>query len=135
MPPGRYPLDSRRCILLDQSRILEAHGELARAKDTCYASFQMARRFHHSDVALRSVANWTRLATFRGDQEAALATVDEMLPEARRSTRDGHRVQPAASRAHEPTPSSAATSSPRRRCSRSRPNPKRSGTSANWPTP
>ncbi|MGA7860805.1 MAG: AAA family ATPase [Thermoplasmata archaeon] len=73
--------------LLDQSRILEAHGELARAKDTCYASFQMARRFHHSDVALQSVANWTRLATFRGDQEAALATVEEMLPEARRSTR------------------------------------------------
>jgi tetratricopeptide (TPR) repeat protein/DNA-binding MarR family transcriptional regulator len=74
-------------FLLDQSRILEAHGELARAKDTCYASFQMARRFHHSDVALQSVANWSRLATFRGDQEAALATVDEMLPEARRSTR------------------------------------------------
>ncbi len=83
------PLSSRleAMYLLDQSRILEAHGELARAKDTCYASFQMARRFHHSDVALQSVANWTRLATFRGAQEAALATVDEMLPEARRSTR------------------------------------------------
>jgi len=74
-------------FLLDESRILEQHGELARAKDTCYASFQMARRFHHSDVALQSVANWTRLATYRGDQEAALATVDEMLPEARRATR------------------------------------------------
>ncbi len=74
-------------FLLDQSRLLEARGELPRAKDTCYAAFQMARRFHHSDVALQSVANWTRLATFRGDQEAALATVDEMLPEARRSTR------------------------------------------------
>jgi tetratricopeptide (TPR) repeat protein/DNA-binding MarR family transcriptional regulator len=74
-------------FLLDQSRILEAHGELARAKDTCYSSFQLARRFHHSDVALQSVANWTRLATFRGDQEAALATVDQMLPEARRATR------------------------------------------------
>lgn len=74
-------------FLLDQSRILENHGELAQAKDTCYSAFQMARRFHHSDVALQSVANWTRLATFRGDQEAALRTVDEMLPEARRSTR------------------------------------------------
>jgi tetratricopeptide (TPR) repeat protein/DNA-binding MarR family transcriptional regulator len=83
------PLTSRlnAMFLLDQSRILEAHGELAKAKDTCYAAFQMARRFHHSDVALQSVANWTRLATFRGDQVAALSTVDEMLPEARRSTR------------------------------------------------
>ena len=83
------PLSSRleAMYLLDQSRVLEARGELARAKDTCYASFQMARRFHHSDVALQSVANWTRLATIRGDQNAALATVDEMLPEARRSTR------------------------------------------------
>lgn len=83
------PLSSRlqALFLLDESRILEARGELARAKDTCATSFQMARRFHHSDVALQSVANWTRLATYRGDQEAALRTVDEMLPEARRSTR------------------------------------------------
>jgi tetratricopeptide (TPR) repeat protein/DNA-binding MarR family transcriptional regulator len=83
------PLSSRleAMYLLDQSRILEARGELPRAKDTCYASFQMARRFRHSDVALQSVANWTRLATIRGDQNAALKTVDEMLPEARRSTR------------------------------------------------
>ena len=73
--------------LLDEARIMEARGELARAKDTCYASFQMARRFHHSDVALQSVAYWTRLAISRGNQEAALATVDEMLPEARRSAR------------------------------------------------
>ena len=83
------PLNSRleAMFLLDQSRILEAKGELPRATETCYAAFQMARRFHHSDVALQSVANWTRLATFRGDQEAALKTVDEMLPEARRLTR------------------------------------------------
>ena len=74
-------------FLLDQSRILEARGELARAKDVCYSSFQLARRFHHPDVALQSVANWTRLATFRGDQAAALATIAEMLPEARRATR------------------------------------------------
>ena len=84
---GPLPSRLQALFLLDESRILEAHAELGRAKDTCYASFQLARRFHHSDVALQSVANWTRLATYRGDQEAALATVDEMLPEARRSTR------------------------------------------------
>ncbi|MCI4353718.1 MAG: AAA family ATPase [Thermoplasmata archaeon] len=74
-------------FLLDESRILDARGEVARAKDTCYEAFQLARRFHHSDVALQSVANWSRLAIIRGDQEAALGTVDEMLPEARRSQR------------------------------------------------
>ena len=72
-------------FLLDESRILEARGELARAKDTSYKAFQLARRFRHSDVALQSVASWTKLATYRGDQQAALRTVDEMLPDARRS--------------------------------------------------
>ena len=70
---------------LGESRILEARGELARAEDVCYKAFELARRFRHSEVALQSVANWTRLATFRGDQQAALRTVDEMLPDARRS--------------------------------------------------
>jgi tetratricopeptide (TPR) repeat protein len=74
-------------FLLDEARILEARGELPRAVDTCYTAFQMARRFHHSDVALQSVAYWTRLSISRGNQEAALTTVDEMLPEARRSGR------------------------------------------------
>jgi tetratricopeptide (TPR) repeat protein/DNA-binding MarR family transcriptional regulator len=72
-------------FLLDESRIQEARGELAQAKDTSYKAFQHARRFHHSDVALQSVAIWTRLATYRGDQQAALRKVDEMLPDARRS--------------------------------------------------
>jgi tetratricopeptide (TPR) repeat protein/DNA-binding MarR family transcriptional regulator len=72
-------------FLLDESRILEARGELPRAKDTSYKAFQLARRFHHADVALQSVATWTKLATYRGDQQAALRTVDEMLPEARQS--------------------------------------------------
>ncbi len=74
-------------FLLEQSRLLEAQGDLSRARETCYSAFQLARRFHHSEVALLSVAYWARLATFRGDYEAALRTVDEMLPEARRSTR------------------------------------------------
>lgn len=72
-------------FLLDESRILEARGEIVRAKDTSYKAFQLARRFRHSDVALQSVATWTKLATMRGDQQAALRTVDEMLPDARRS--------------------------------------------------
>jgi tetratricopeptide (TPR) repeat protein/DNA-binding MarR family transcriptional regulator len=84
---GSGQLNSRlqALFMLDESLILEARGELPRAKDTSHRAFQLARRFHHSDVALQSVAIWTRVATYRGDQEAALRTVDEMLPDARQS--------------------------------------------------
>ncbi len=84
---GPLPPRLQAAFLLNQSRVLESRGELDRAKGVCYSAFQLARKGRYADVALHSVANWCRLATFRGDQEAALRTIEEMLPEARRSGR------------------------------------------------
>jgi tetratricopeptide (TPR) repeat protein/DNA-binding MarR family transcriptional regulator len=77
----------RPLFLLDESRVLEARGSIVQARDTCLTAFQLARRYRQSDVALQSIPTWTRLAIIRGEQEVALRTVDEMLPEARRSGR------------------------------------------------
>jgi tetratricopeptide (TPR) repeat protein len=84
---GRLTTRQQALLLLDESRILDARGELARAKDTSFQALQLARRFRHADVALQSVASWTKLAMLRGDRQAALQTIDEMLPDARRSQR------------------------------------------------
>jgi len=74
-------------LLLSESRIVEAHGDLFRAKGMYQETFDFARRSRLPDLELESVAAWSRLAAIGGDHVAALRVVAQGLPEARQSGR------------------------------------------------
>jgi DNA-binding MarR family transcriptional regulator/tetratricopeptide (TPR) repeat protein len=74
-------------LLISESRIVEARGDLLRAKSMFQETFDFARRSRLPDVALEAVAAWSRLAAIGGDHEAALLVVAQGLPEARQSGR------------------------------------------------
>ncbi|MCI4334002.1 MAG: hypothetical protein L3K01_09855, partial [Thermoplasmata archaeon] len=74
-------------LLISESRIVEARGDLLRAKGMFQETFDFARRSRLPDVALEAVAAWSRLAAIGGDHEAALRVVSQGLPEARQSGR------------------------------------------------
>jgi tetratricopeptide (TPR) repeat protein/DNA-binding MarR family transcriptional regulator len=74
-------------LLISESRIVEARGDLLRAKGMFQETFDFARRSRLPDLALEAVAAWSRLAAIGGDHEAALRVVSQGLPEARQSGR------------------------------------------------
>lgn len=74
-------------LLISESRIVEARGDLLRAKGMFQETFDFARRSRLPDVALEAVAAWSRLAAIGGDHEGALRVVAQGLPEARQSGR------------------------------------------------
>ncbi|MCI4357213.1 MAG: AAA family ATPase [Thermoplasmata archaeon] len=74
-------------LLLSESRIVEARGDILRAKGMFQETFDYARRSRLPDVGLEAVAAWSRLAAIGGDHEGALRVVAQGLPEARQSGR------------------------------------------------
>ncbi len=74
-------------LLLSESRIVEARGDMFRAKGMYQETFDFARRSRLPDLELESVAAWSRLAAIGGDHEAALRVVSQGLSEARQSGR------------------------------------------------
>jgi tetratricopeptide (TPR) repeat protein/DNA-binding MarR family transcriptional regulator len=74
-------------LLLSEARIVEMRGEFEGAQAQFQAVFELAQRYHVSDLALEAVAAWSRLASLAGRGEEALGIVSRALPEARASGR------------------------------------------------
>ncbi|MCI4351128.1 MAG: ATP-binding protein [Thermoplasmata archaeon] len=74
-------------LLLSESRVVEATGDLPRAQMMFQQAFDLARKHRLGDIALEAVVAWSRLASLGGEREAALRVVDEGLPAARQSGR------------------------------------------------
>jgi tetratricopeptide (TPR) repeat protein len=53
----------------------------------CCQAFELARRFKITDLALESIAAWTRLEELESGPEVALKVIAEALPEARQAGR------------------------------------------------
>ena len=74
-------------LMLSQARLIEARGDLPAAQGQYLDVFERATRQHVDDLALESIASWSRIATLGGEREAALRVVAEGLPKARESGR------------------------------------------------
>ncbi len=86
---GLGPFSRRLEVLLMQSeaRILEARGDYPVAQARYLQAYEKARRYRVPDVALESIAAWSRVASIGGEHEAALRVVTRALPDARQSGR------------------------------------------------
>ena len=74
-------------IMLSQARLVEAKGDLHSSQGQYLDVFERATRQRIDDLALESIAAWSRIAWLGGEREAALRTVSEALPKARASGR------------------------------------------------
>jgi tetratricopeptide (TPR) repeat protein/DNA-binding MarR family transcriptional regulator len=74
-------------LLLTEARLVETTGDNHRAQALYEESFETCRRVHASDLALESVAAWSRLAELHSGPEAALRLIADALPEARNAGR------------------------------------------------
>lgn len=70
-------------LLLTEARLVETQGDNHRAQALYEESFETCRRVHARDLALESVAAWSRLAELHSGPEAALRLIADALPEAR----------------------------------------------------
>ena len=91
-PPSRRPgrprptrSGSGRCSRYSEARLVEAEGHLADARELFRASFEQAQKDRVADIALESLARWSRQASIGGDHAVALRMVEQGLPEARKS--------------------------------------------------
>ncbi len=74
-------------VLLTEARMAEGRGESQRAADGYQRAFEGAKRVRASDLALESIAAWSKLAELTSGPGAALAVVESALPGARQSGR------------------------------------------------
>ncbi len=74
-------------LQLSKGRLVEARGQSQMARPIYQDAFETARRFKITDLALESVAAWSRLVEIESGPEVALRIVSEALPEARRAGR------------------------------------------------
>jgi tetratricopeptide (TPR) repeat protein/DNA-binding MarR family transcriptional regulator len=74
-------------FLLSEGRLIEGQGESQEASTKYQEAFELARRAHATDLALESIAAWSRLAYLTGGPEIALQVIDAAAPEARRAGR------------------------------------------------
>ncbi len=74
-------------FLLTKARLLEAEGEAHVARSRYQESFELARRVRSTDLALESIAAWSRLEELEGGPEVALEVIAKALPEARQAGR------------------------------------------------
>jgi tetratricopeptide (TPR) repeat protein len=74
-------------LLLSEARIVEARGDFAAAQAAYLQIFEQAKRHRVSDIALESIAAWSRIASLGGEPDAALQAVAQALPDARQSGR------------------------------------------------
>ncbi|MCI4358244.1 MAG: hypothetical protein L3J95_00215 [Thermoplasmata archaeon] len=68
-----------------EARLVEARGDLAKARELFQTCFEQARKDRQSEVALEALARWSRQASIGGAHEVALRMVEQGLPEARAS--------------------------------------------------
>ncbi|MCI4331969.1 MAG: tetratricopeptide repeat protein [Thermoplasmata archaeon] len=74
-------------LALSEARVIEARGDLVRAQSLFQQAFQFGKKWRVADLALEAIAAWSRIVSLGGDREAALAVVEEALPDARASGR------------------------------------------------
>jgi tetratricopeptide (TPR) repeat protein len=74
-------------MMLTQARITEAKTDWARAQELARDAYESSRRLRPPDVALESVALWSKLAALTGDREGSLQIVEEGLSDARKHGR------------------------------------------------
>jgi tetratricopeptide (TPR) repeat protein/DNA-binding MarR family transcriptional regulator len=72
---------------LTEARLAEATGDLHTARRSYQGAFELARRFKSSDLALESIAAWSRLTEIQSGADAGLPIIAEALPEARKAGR------------------------------------------------
>jgi tetratricopeptide (TPR) repeat protein len=68
-----------------EARLVEARGDLTKARELFQTCFEQARKDRQSEVALEALARWSRQASIGGAHEVALRMVEQGLPEARAS--------------------------------------------------
>ncbi len=74
-------------LVLTQARLAEGRGESIRASEGYQHAFELSRRVRAPDLALESIAAWSKFAEATSGPEAALRVVDSALPGARQSGR------------------------------------------------
>jgi tetratricopeptide (TPR) repeat protein/DNA-binding MarR family transcriptional regulator len=72
---------------LSRGRLAEATGESRTAESHYKEAFELARKTRNIDLALESIAAWSRLAELNQDHEVALNLIGQALPEARQAGR------------------------------------------------
>jgi DNA-binding MarR family transcriptional regulator/tetratricopeptide (TPR) repeat protein len=74
-------------LMLSEARLVEARGDFPSALGQYLQVYERAKRHRVPDLALESIAAWSRIAGLGGEHEAALRVVEEGLPDARQSGR------------------------------------------------
>ena len=74
-------------LMLSEARLIESKGDLPSAQAQYLGVYDRAKRTRVADLALESIAAWSRIASLGGEHDAALRVVTEGLPGARQSGR------------------------------------------------
>jgi tetratricopeptide (TPR) repeat protein len=74
-------------LVLTEARLAQAKGEDRVAQAGYETAFEVCRKVHASDLALESIAAWSRLAELHSGPEIALRLIADALPEAREAGR------------------------------------------------
>jgi tetratricopeptide (TPR) repeat protein/DNA-binding MarR family transcriptional regulator len=81
---------SRRLLVffaLTEARLAEASGDTHTSRQGYQGTFELARRYKVTDLALESIAAWSRLAEIQSGPDVGLPIIAEALPEARKAGR------------------------------------------------
>jgi len=87
---GTITLSGRRFgayLILTQARLAQAKGEDRLAQALYERAFLVCRKVRAGDLALESIAAWSRQADILGEPESALKLTSDALPEARQAGR------------------------------------------------
>jgi tetratricopeptide (TPR) repeat protein/DNA-binding MarR family transcriptional regulator len=74
-------------FLLSEARLVEAQGQSQLARAKFQESFELGRRYKITDLALESIAAWSRLEELETGPEVAIRVIGKALPEARQAGR------------------------------------------------
>jgi tetratricopeptide (TPR) repeat protein/DNA-binding MarR family transcriptional regulator len=74
-------------LMLTEARLAQARGEDRLAQSGYENAFDLCRKVHAGDLALESIAAWSRLAELHSGPEVALRLIADALPEARQAGR------------------------------------------------
>lgn len=74
-------------LMLTEARLAQARGEDRLAQSGYEEAFALCRKVRASDLALESIAAWSRLAELHSGPEVALRLIADALPEARQAGR------------------------------------------------
>jgi tetratricopeptide (TPR) repeat protein/DNA-binding MarR family transcriptional regulator len=74
-------------FVLSQARLDDASGRNRQSRARFQEAFELARRYRITDLALESIAAWSRLEELESGPEVALQIITAALPEARQAGR------------------------------------------------